>query len=1071
MAEQFSPITFVILHDPTARQSEHPGVPKGWRARQYVISAARGAAAPQPERVELPPDAVVEITLEDGSQLLVAAEDAQRYLGVPERGEGDGAIRVGPTLRFGDASRDGISQWFIKSLRIFDEGPSGMTALVLAGAFQDKMLEHRVGLFRCGTDRFELVPVATIERSNRPTLLFIHGTASSTRGSFGALWESARVREGLFANYGDRVYAFEHRTLTEDPATNAMDLVRCVPEGTVLHIVSHSRGGLVGELLARAGRKGTKPFSDDDLAYYKNRSAKNGRDERGTDEAVRRLTELGRELVNRGIKIERFVRVACPARGTTLVSGRLDRWASTMLNLLRLAIETTPFTTPAAEVFDAGKSFLLQVVKERTNARVMPGLEAMMPESPLVAMLNRPDVEVEQPVHVIAGDFLGSSILKRLGDWLSERFYGGQNDLVVNTPSMTGGANRTQGVWQALFREPGVHHLSYFKREESAGRVVSALAGSDAGFTRLAGPNRQEIARAGRRLVAQKDQPIALVLPGIMGSHLAIGGDRIWFDPLDMIAGEMARLEVTAPGVVPQDLIGRAYDALCEYLEQTHDVRRCPYDWRLSILTAAERFVDTLDKALEDARERKKPVRIIAHSTGGLVARAALVKNGRWQRLADLPGSRVVQLGTPNNGSHFIAEVLLGRDAFVRLIERWFNWRHDLREFLKIVAQFPGVLELLPCSEEGDGLYEFGAWEKLHNADRTGPAWVLPTRNDLRAAAETWTHLAAAPLDPALTVYVAGKAERTPVGIVVAGDRVEIEYTPEGDGRVPWKTGIPPGVPTWYMDAVHGEMCVHRPAFEAFAELLDRGRTSLLPTTPPTTRGGVCREVLPEAAPILLYPSVEEVEAAMFGITPRPEPTVPTRRISVRVVHGNLANSDAPVVVGHYAYDGVVGTADYLDRLLDGRLKESLRLGTYPSEIADSAVFMQTDRRRKPAGAIVVGLGQVGSLSPGELQRTLTRGLLRYASDDCILQGAEGQLLAVGAVLVGTGFGGVEISESVIALLRAAHAVNSALEQREERRRRFIGNIVIYEEALDRASAGGASRGAGRHRPPAGRSD
>ncbi len=91
-----------------------------------------------------------------------------------------------------------------------------------------------------------------------PILLFLHGTASSSKGSFGKLWENQNVqgkeaRKILEEKYADR-YAFEHRSLTESPIQNALKLARLLPVEAELHLVSHSRGGLVGDLLCHAER-------------------------------------------------------------------------------------------------------------------------------------------------------------------------------------------------------------------------------------------------------------------------------------------------------------------------------------------------------------------------------------------------------------------------------------------------------------------------------------------------------------------------------------------------------------------------------------------------------------------------------------------------------------------------------------------------------------------------------------------------------------------------------------------------------------------------------------------------
>jgi hypothetical protein len=59
-----------------------------------------------------------------------------------------------------------------------------------------------------------------------------------------------RVRE-LFAHYGGRVYALDHPTLGVSPIANALTLVQTLPHGARLHLATHSRGGLVAEVLAR----------------------------------------------------------------------------------------------------------------------------------------------------------------------------------------------------------------------------------------------------------------------------------------------------------------------------------------------------------------------------------------------------------------------------------------------------------------------------------------------------------------------------------------------------------------------------------------------------------------------------------------------------------------------------------------------------------------------------------------------------------------------------------------------------------------------------------------------------
>ena len=67
------------------------------------------------------------------------------------------------------------------------------------------------------------------------------------------------------------------------------------------------------------------PFEADDIALFK-----------GADYAAQRaeLAALNTVLKKKKIRVERFARVACPARGTTLASERMDRWLSIALDLV-----------------------------------------------------------------------------------------------------------------------------------------------------------------------------------------------------------------------------------------------------------------------------------------------------------------------------------------------------------------------------------------------------------------------------------------------------------------------------------------------------------------------------------------------------------------------------------------------------------------------------------------------------------------------------------------------------------------------------------------------------------------
>jgi pimeloyl-ACP methyl ester carboxylesterase len=89
--------------------------------------------------------------------------------------------------------------------------------------------------------------------SSGRALLLIHGTFSTAHGAFSGL-ERKDVEE-LNAAYGGRVFAFDHHSLSHNPARNIKELAARIPADVALDvdIICHSRGGLVARELAERG--------------------------------------------------------------------------------------------------------------------------------------------------------------------------------------------------------------------------------------------------------------------------------------------------------------------------------------------------------------------------------------------------------------------------------------------------------------------------------------------------------------------------------------------------------------------------------------------------------------------------------------------------------------------------------------------------------------------------------------------------------------------------------------------------------------------------------------------------
>lgn len=312
-----------------------------------------------------------------------------------------------------------------------------------------------------------LTPTKTIalQAGTKRALVFIHGTFSDTVGTFGKLWQRHPDLVGtLFNAYGDQVFGLDHATLGKSPIDNALTLAKACPDGARLHLVTHSRGGLVAEVLARAAGLKRLDRAAGELYRFNKLPSADAASKPGT--AGRReielwlagqlktLSSLVELLADRDIKVERVVRIACPARGTLLASKRFDAYLSVFRWGLDLA--QIPVLPKLVE-------FLGEVARQRTDPTLFPGLAAMVPDSPLVQWLHNAQEPVPGELRVVAGDLEGDSVGSWLKTLMADAFYWTDNDLVVQTRSMYGGTPRAAGASFVLDRGAKVSHFAYFR--------------------------------------------------------------------------------------------------------------------------------------------------------------------------------------------------------------------------------------------------------------------------------------------------------------------------------------------------------------------------------------------------------------------------------------------------------------------------------------------------------------------------------------------------------------------------------------------------------------------------------
>jgi len=300
-----------------------------------------------------------------------------------------------------------------------------------------------------------------------------------------------------------------------------------------------------------------------------------------------------------------------------------------------------------------------------------------------------------------------------------------------------------------------------------------------------------------------------------------------------------------------------------------------------------------------------------------------------------------------------------------------------------------------------------------------------------------------------------------------AASGVRFKLSARGDGVVPWLSRLKPER-TWYADCEHGDLADHTDAFRAYFELLDSGRTKALPQSEPAT-GAATRAAahdaaaLPDTLVVQPLPSLPaDFGSYVLGVNrqmPRPVAALP---IDVRIVHGGLDYARFPLIVGHYQNDGVFGGTKRVDEKLGGQLSRMVDLKLFTGAERTSVYLRPpTDDALPPAypGAIVVGLGTVGELSPGSLAASVTRAVLRHAFDHLHRDpwvNADGTVqLRLSSLLVGTHVQAVTSRDSLAAVLAGIWRANLHLLRGSAGRPMQVAELEIIEiqeqSALDAA--------------------
>jgi hypothetical protein len=935
----------------------------------------------------------------------------------------------------------------------------------------------RPGLYQLDRTRFTeslkesgALPVSP-ESAEETILVLIHGTFSNTYGTFHHLWDkNPEVLDKIFAYYGNRVYGLEHETLGASPIENALALVEAMPQGASLALLTHSRGGLVAEVLARVC---SYKFAGEAALDQELDGAFSGASYAAERANLRALILAARK---KAIRIERVVRVACPARGTLLASSRLDAYIS----IVKWAMELG-----SVPVLPELLEFLGAVAQHKADPVEIPGLAAQIPDSPLIGWLHAVDQPVDGELRVVAGDIQGDS----LGSWIktlaSDSFYWTDNDFVVQTSSMYGGAPRAAGASFVLERHGKVSHFAYFSLPTTAQAVCNGLTQTEPHGFRPIGPlswsgQSSEGYRAGQ---GSGDRPVVFVLPGILGSNLKVNDDRVWLGWRMLNGMGKLRYEEGDTRVQPDGPIALSYAKLIRFLSATHDVIEFSYDWRKPIEQEAQRLAAAVERELDRREGSGQPVRLMAHSMGGLLVRTMILESEKtWLRLQSRAGSRFVMLGTPNGGSWAPMQVLSGDDTFGNVLVA-FSAPFSDGKARAIMAQFPGFLQLQAgLLDHSLELQKSDTWRKLAREDKAlvdantfwhrhylqlqSFEWGVPGDAVLAQAAALRRRLdeqAANFRDYAGTVaLVVGRADFTPDGY--AFDEGGLKYreaADAGDGRVTLTSALLPGVPVWSIDCEHGSLADKEDGFDAYLELLQTGSTSRLPRlAAPAARDGEAdvkpRYRLRRASRIASGVRPDDagrMAADVGGGTTSSAERVPA--LEVRVVNGNLKFVQQPVLVGHYTSHALTGSEKVLDRLIGGNMSKAIVMGCYPNALYTHQIFSNIKPNEdnplqlpRPESVIVVGLGGEGALKAPQLADAVCHGVVAWAQRLLEVRVGDANSFEIAATLMGSG--GANITAG-IAARAIAQGVSRANKKLREAGWPVVRQLNLVELYADRA--------------------
>ena len=207
----------------------------------------------------------------------------------------------------------------------------------------------------------------------------------------------------------------------------------------------------------------------------------------------------------------------------------------------------------------------------------------------------------------------------------------------------------------------------------------------------------------------------------------------------------------------------------------------------------------------------------------------------------------------------------------------------------------------------------------------------------------------------------------------------------------------------------------------------------------------------------LLYPDAVDIAAAVLGRTgSKTEQPQAVVTLHVSAVHGSLEFASYPVAVGNYKGYTVVGAARFLDRKLKGRLSQRFAMKLYPYVAGTAEVVLVPDG--KPPGALIVGLGEVGSITPdmvtdGIMQAALRLAMIRLEQPRKPEEEQGPRSAAFSTLLIGSNSGrALTVETSVMAVIKGALLANRALREQGLIEKVRVDAVEFIEQYEDLAT-------------------